>query len=281
MREGERVVSLLDAYSLVSSPSYGCSWDDFQAYSYLKKLGYVVGRHNFPWTSPKNRPPGLPTDIANLSSQLAAVKLLNTGHIEDLTCGRDIEDSLESSSVNSSRVDIVKQGEKEENSGESVWHILLNHLQGGKVLGVVLGFRLVLKCHLFNNQALVATGHISKQDDDTTVVNLKLMYDVHLPNSRFKKTNPGCPAFSLCITRFGENLFVPAPTFSMQDLFTLYMLGLNVISDLFLHSNRPPCREAVRALEGCCKGRPVKFAAVVCDHVSIYSFEAVALHALP
>jgi hypothetical protein len=144
MREGERVVSLLDAYSLVSSPSYGCSWDDFQAYSYLKKLGYVVGRHNFPWTSPKKRPPGLPTDVANLSSQLAAVKLMNTGHIEDLTCSRDNEVSLESSSANFSSVDTVEQGEKEDNSGESVWHTLLNHascLQGGKGLGAVIGFR--------------------------------------------------------------------------------------------------------------------------------------------
>lgn len=144
MREGEKVVSLLDAYSLVTSPSYGCSWDDFQAYSYLKKLGYVVGRHNFPWTSPKKRPPGLPTDIANLSSQLAAVKLMNTGLIEDLSCSRDNEDSLESSSVNFSCVDTVEQGEKEDNSGESVWHTLLNHascLQGGKGLGVVIGFK--------------------------------------------------------------------------------------------------------------------------------------------
>lgn len=77
----------------------------------------------------------------------------------------------------------------------------------------------------------MATGYVSKQRDDTRVSNLKLMYDVHLPNSRFKKTNPGCPAFSLCITRFGEILFLPAPTFSMQNLFTLYLLGLNVICD--------------------------------------------------
>ncbi len=30
---------------------------------------------------------------------------------------------------------------------------------------------------------------------------LSLMYDVHLPNSHFKKTAPGLPVFCLCITR--------------------------------------------------------------------------------
>lgn len=31
---------------------------------------------------------------------------------------------------------------------------------------------------------------------------LKLMYDVYLPNASFKKSNPGFPAFSLCISRY-------------------------------------------------------------------------------
>eukprot|EP00249_Psilotum_nudum_P021576 c28158_g1_i8 orf=69-1256(-) len=31
---------------------------------------------------------------------------------------------------------------------------------------------------------------------------IKLMFDVHLPNSRFRKTDPGVPAFSLCVKRF-------------------------------------------------------------------------------
>jgi hypothetical protein len=55
--EGERVIHLLEAYSLVSSPLYGCSWDNYQVYSYLRRLGYIVGRHNVLWTLPKKRPP--------------------------------------------------------------------------------------------------------------------------------------------------------------------------------------------------------------------------------
>lgn len=99
--EGERVIHLLEAYSLVSSPLYGCSWDNYQVYSYLRKLGYIVGRHNVLWTLPKKRSPLL-------------------------------------------------------------------------------------------------------QDQKSSNSRMKLMYDVHLPNARFKKSNPGLPSFSLCTTRSND-----------------------------------------------------------------------------
>ena len=75
LREGERVIHLLEAYSLVSSSLHGCSWDNYQVYSYLRKLGYIVGRHNVLWTSPKKRPPILGAKLENLSVQFADVKV--------------------------------------------------------------------------------------------------------------------------------------------------------------------------------------------------------------
>ncbi|CAM6046859.1 unnamed protein product [Sphagnum compactum] len=172
LREGENVMPLVDAYSLLASQAYGCSWDAFQTYSYLKNLGYIVGRYNVPWSfSTKKKQPPLPTtsassDIEELQTQFAATGLANM----DTT------------------------------------------LKETKVM---------------------------KQE-------LSLMYDVHLPNSHFKKTAPGLPVFCLCIT-----------------------------------SDRPPKFAEVQALVQSCRGRPVKFAAVDCGHVSIFSFDTITLPMLP
>jgi hypothetical protein len=83
LREGEKVIPLVDAYSLLASQAYGCSWDAFQTYSYLKNLGYIVGRYNVPWSfSTKKKQPPLPTtsassDIEELQTQFAATDLAN------------------------------------------------------------------------------------------------------------------------------------------------------------------------------------------------------------
>jgi hypothetical protein len=83
LREGEKVMPLVDAYSLLASQAYGCSWDAFQTYSYLKNLGYIVGRYNVPWSfSTKKKQPPLPTtsassDIEELQTQFAATDLAN------------------------------------------------------------------------------------------------------------------------------------------------------------------------------------------------------------
>lgn len=170
--EGERSIPLLEAYSLVSSPSYGCSWDNYQVYSYLRKLGYIVGRHNVLWTLPKKRPP---PQLESLTGQFADIKVS--------------DDLLYSHTVASSSETDAKAPVKSD---------------------------------------------------------LKLMYDVYLPNASFKKSNPGFPAFSLCIS-----------------------------------SDSPPRRSQVRLLEQTIEGRPVKFASVTCDHVTIYSFDVVELPSLP
>lgn len=101
LREGERVINLLEAYSLVSSPLYGCSWDNYQVYSYLRKLGYIVGRHNVLWTLSKKRPPMLPAHLENLSVQFAGVKVAGGAQDDDKACELLTEVGLQSERVES------------------------------------------------------------------------------------------------------------------------------------------------------------------------------------
>jgi hypothetical protein len=49
----------------------------------------------------------------------------------------------------------------------------------------------------------------------------------------------------------------------------------------FACSDRPPKFAEVQALVQSCRGRPVKFAAVDCGHVSIFSFDTITLPMLP
>jgi len=85
--EGKRMIPLLEAYSLVSSPLYGCSWDNYQVYIYLRKLGYIVGRQNVLWTLPKKRTPMRTAQLENLSGQLVDAKISGGAQHNDQVCG--------------------------------------------------------------------------------------------------------------------------------------------------------------------------------------------------
>lgn len=43
-------VPIEDIYAKISDENNGCSWEHFQAYRQLKSLGYIVARHNIPWS---------------------------------------------------------------------------------------------------------------------------------------------------------------------------------------------------------------------------------------
>lgn len=43
-------VPIEDIYAKLSDENNGCSWEHFQAYRQLKSLGYIVARHNIPWS---------------------------------------------------------------------------------------------------------------------------------------------------------------------------------------------------------------------------------------
>ncbi|XP_002961843.2 tRNA-splicing endonuclease subunit Sen54 [Selaginella moellendorffii] len=84
---------------------------------------------------------------------------------------------------------------------------------------------------------------IDRERDDHSSSSLKLVFDVYAPNSQFRKTSPGVPLFSLCVSR-------TAPT-----------------------------KNQVNTLERGSKV-PVKFATVQGGHVGIFSFTTVELPCL-
>lgn len=45
-------LALMDMYAKLAEDvnRYGCSWESFEVYRHLKFLGYIVGRHNVPWS---------------------------------------------------------------------------------------------------------------------------------------------------------------------------------------------------------------------------------------
>ncbi|WOL02091.1 hypothetical protein Cni_G10810 [Canna indica] len=50
-----KTFNLGDIYKKVIASNLGSSWEYFQAYRHLKSLGYIVKRHDIPWTLKNNR----------------------------------------------------------------------------------------------------------------------------------------------------------------------------------------------------------------------------------
>lgn len=74
---------------------------------------------------------------------------------------------------------------------------------------------------------------------------VRLLFDVYLPNSKFRKSSPGNPSFVLCSTR-----------------------------------DYPPSKSEIEALERCSNGIPLKFGQVEHGRVSYFSFDKVELPVL-
>ncbi|XP_042480309.1 uncharacterized protein LOC122061170 isoform X4 [Macadamia integrifolia] len=98
-----------------------------------------------------------------------------------------------------------------------------------------------------------------KSEDELSIISLfkdlninevGLDFDVHLPNSKFRKSCPGDPSFILCLTSF-------------------FCRG------------QPPLREEIENLEKKCNGIPLKFCHVDHGRVSFFSFDKLELPVLP
>ncbi|KAL2622458.1 hypothetical protein R1flu_002663 [Riccia fluitans] len=50
-----KVMYMEEVYNLLLTPAHGCSWIAYQIFAYLKRLGYIVGRHGIPWTTSRKR----------------------------------------------------------------------------------------------------------------------------------------------------------------------------------------------------------------------------------
>ncbi|CAA7060582.1 unnamed protein product [Microthlaspi erraticum] len=147
----DTVIPLKDLYEKIAEEKSGCSWENYEAYKYLKGLGYILGRHGVPWTSKD-------AAISTLSSEEESVT---------------------------------------------------------KLLG------------------------------DMQICEARAVFDVYLPNSRFKKSSPGEPSFVACFS-----------------------------------GDSPPSKEDIKVLQSRVAS-PLMFCHIAQGRVSFFSFSSIDLPVLP
>ncbi|KAL9239379.1 hypothetical protein vseg_013710 [Gypsophila vaccaria] len=159
----DTAIHLKDIYEKVADKKGGCTWEYFEVYRYLKSLGYIVGRHDVPWS-------------------LKSVR----------SCS--------------------------------------NSLEVGKTV----------------ERAVLDTSSIAELLKDLQISEKKLFFDVYLPNSKFRKTSPGDPVFTVSLAR-----------------------------------HYPPSISEIGELQRQCNGIPLKIVHVDHGRVSFFSFAQVELPTLP
>ncbi|KAK9154805.1 hypothetical protein Sjap_002285 [Stephania japonica] len=97
-----------------------------------------------------------------------------------------------------------------------------------------------------NNDKLEPEISVTKLLQNMQINDMKPAFDVHLPNSKFKKSSPGDPSFVL-----------------------------------FLCRGYPPSNLEIEDLEACCNGISIKFCHVESGRVSFFSFDKIELPQLP
>ncbi|KAL2641338.1 hypothetical protein R1flu_008925 [Riccia fluitans] len=279
-----KVMYLQEVYNLLLTPAHGCSWIAYQTFAYLKRLGYIVGRHGIPWTTSRKRESLTPskTTLDNHSPSNEEEHANTRKGIYDSQPREIVDDhdgELDSSAkgtaspdlLNHWSVEAIQEAEASVSSFEAVTLDFPgtdeNDLSGkGAASSILVGEGGEEEVQgVGANVSPCETGRpelldVGAADCGDTLQNLcyltlnqvedscdaLLMYDVFLPNGRFKKSSPGLPAFRLCIS-----------------------------------SGQPPKHNEVRALELKSGDAPLKFACVESGHVSIFSFDTVSLPDLP
>ncbi|XP_077244800.1 uncharacterized protein LOC143884861 [Tasmannia lanceolata] len=165
--ENDMTLDLKSIYEKVANGKNGCYWESFEAYRHFKSLGYIVRRHDLPWTMKSNK------SGCNSSS---------------------LQGTLDSKS------------NKEAKENISIIHML----------------------------------------KDMHINEVNLVFDVYLPNGKFRKSSPGNPNLMLCLIR-----------------------------------GNPPSKTEVENIERECKGIPVKFCYVEHGRASFFSFDKAELPVLP
>ncbi|KAL5546349.1 hypothetical protein UlMin_006036 [Ulmus minor] len=167
MDDSDSCLSIEDMYMKISDVKSGCCWEYFQAYRQLKSLGYIVGRHNVPWS------------LKGVNCQNGSVPHCSLGNGE---------------------VDMISEDKT-------------------SIIG------------------MFSSMHIDE---------VRPVFDVYLPNSKFRKSSPGDPSFVLCFTR-----------------------------------GYPPSKETLELQERQCRGVPLKFCQVEQGRASFFAFDKVELPVLP
>eukprot|EP01018_Ginkgo_biloba_P002613 Gb_33095 [translate_table: standard] len=169
--QGDVGLSVGDIYNLLAEGNYGCTWEFYQAYCHLKSFGYIVGRHNFPWTLKyqKNKP---------ISYNL------NSSEGPSHECENDAVD---------------RNFSHEENK-----EMLLNEPECyNRILQTTTTVQPGLKGEeTVSLESAIENISISRGSGGSEEhKGLKLVFDVYFPNTRFRKSTPGLPDFILSIAR--------------------------------------------------------------------------------
>lgn len=240
MLEGDASLSMEDIYSLLAEENYGCTWDYYQAYCHLKGLGYIVGRHNCPWTlkseeyKPMSRCPSYSEGRMSCFIEKCQSHDYEDDAISvDLSKGNNCFRSSSTITTSEDKQMFLKDGE-----GSSNFLQATSPIDGG---GIRVEENLSLSCALENLG--ISNG---SSDLEHFQQGPKLVFDVYLPNTKFKKSAPGIPEFILCIAR-----------------------------------DCPPNKNEVQALQLLCGKIPLKFASAESGRVSFFSFDSVKLPVLP
>lgn len=230
MLEGDASLSMEDIYSLLAEENYGCTWDYYQAYCHLKGLGYIVGRHNCPWTLKSDEYKPMPCCLS--SSEDQGHNYEDDAISVDLSKGNNCFRSNSTLSTSEDKQMFLKDGEC-----SSTFLQATSCIHSSSRVEESLS----LSCALENLS--ISKG---SSDSEHHQQGLKLVFDVYLPNTKFKKSAPGIPEFILCIAR-----------------------------------DCPPNKNEVQALQLLCGKVPLKFASAECGRVSFFSFDSVKLPVLP
>lgn len=259
MLNDERIMSNDEICSLLLFPGHGCSWAAYQTFAYLKRLGYIVGRYDVLWTTSRKQEkfPSLQSDVETDLSSKAEELILPSNTLKSVvkSSSREVQFPL-SDTMDEVNCDMILT----RTGAESSMNPSLEEKYGNDSASLPCDIgrsnypREDSEAGLEDLQSLSVLNLNKDEDTSLSVLNLKKdedtcdqpMFDVFLPNGRFKKSVPGPPTFRLCMS-----------------------------------SNHPPKPSDIRTMEHNCGGVPFKYVVVECGHISIFSFDTVSLPDLP
>ncbi|KAL4199399.1 hypothetical protein AMTRI_Chr03g50940 [Amborella trichopoda] len=211
----DTALGLKEIYGLVQERTYGSSWECFEAYRHLKSLGYVVGRHNLPWT-------------------LKSEKISTPESFRE-----EPKDRLKEGVSLSKKIEAMNFSDREKPHNFSCI-VMSEKCCSSEHVGVAEN------CEQSNNELGKGVSLSKMIEDKIICAKSEPIFDVYLPDRRFRKSAPVNPSFVLCAG--GEE---------------------------------PPIKAAVKRLSEACGEIPLKFFQSESGRLSFFEFEKVELPILP
>ncbi|KAI5075117.1 hypothetical protein GOP47_0009193 [Adiantum capillus-veneris] len=159
--DGDSFMNIMDIYSKIMMGTYGCTWEAFKVYIELKTLGYIIRRHNVLWSN------SLPK--SRVPKNLP----------------QEFKDELPSH--------VTKLAIRDECCAHASSCI-------EPLINTALDYKESICERLSSQNTTPCQSDTSLRGFDTSARALSLIFDVFPPNCNFKKTHPGTPDFSLCIS---------------------------------------------------------------------------------